>query len=351
MSTELKQLEKSIKLNEEDYSKIATIKNSINVTDSGNVLQYGVSTQTRISEFSDRALSEIKSKDTGHIGEVLTDLMLKVKGLEVDKLGSDNFMSKIPLLGSLMNSSKKWLAKFETVNSQIEKITDELVKSKMVLMRDITLFDQLYSKNLEYFKELNLFILAGEKKLEELNNEAIEMKSVAEASDDQAVVQKYNDFTQSINRFEKKLHDLKLSKTLALQMAPQIRLIQNGDQMLVEKIQSSILNTIPLWKNQIVIAVSLIRQQKALELQKSVTQTTNDMLKKNSEMLKTGTIEIVRESEKGIVEIETLKKINTDLIETITETLKIQDESRGKRRAAEVELVSIENELKQKLLR
>lgn len=339
-------------LTPDEQKKVSDISKQININDSQMIIQYGVGAQTKISEFSDHVLSEIKAKDSGYAGEVLTDLMLKVKEVDVESLSTDDsFMSKIPVLGSFVKSTKKFMAKYETLSVQIEKIIDELQKSRMQLLKDITLMDNLYQKNLEYFKELNLYILAGEEKLKELQEKVMpELKAKVEASNDPTETQKYNDFVQMVNRFEKKIHDLKLSKMLSLQTAPQIRLIQNGNQLLVEKIQSSILNTIPLWKNQIVIALGLVRQKKALELQKEVTNTTNDLLTKNAEMLKTGTVEIAKESEKGIVEIDTLKKINSNLLSTIDEVIRIQTEGSQKRKLAEQELQKMESELKSKLL-
>jgi uncharacterized protein YaaN involved in tellurite resistance len=219
------------------------------------------------------------------------------------------------------------------------------------LLRDVTLLDSLYVKNLGYLKQLDYYIIAGTVKLEELKNKVLpEMKEQAQNSQDAVDAQRVNDMNQLINRFEKKLHDLKLSRMISVQTAPQVRLIQNNDQVLVEKIQSSILNTIPLWKNQIIIAITLFRQKKALAIQKEVTDTTNELLLKNSQMLKDTSIGVAKEAERGIVEIETLKKVNKDLIDTIEETIKIQQEGSVKRQQAEAELLSMENELKQKLI-
>jgi uncharacterized protein YaaN involved in tellurite resistance len=339
-------------LNQTERERVEEIAKAINISDSQAVIQYGVGAQTKISEFSDQVLKEVQTKDTGYSGEILNNLMLKVKELDIDSLSKEEgILSKIPILSSLVSSSKKFFAKYETVSLQIEKIIDELHKGRQGLLKDIALLDNLYGKNLEYYKELNLHILAGEKRLKEYLEQILpELKAKAEASGEPSDAQKYQDTAQMVNRFEKKIHDLKLSKMLSIQMAPQIRLIQNNNQLLVEKIQSSILNTIPLWKNQIVIAMGLMRQKKALEMQKSVTDATNELLAKNSEMLKQGSIDIARESERGIVDLDTLKKINTDLIQTIEETLKIQNEGRQKRKAAELELIKMEGDLKAKLL-
>ena len=335
----------------QDSEKVSQIQNSIKIEDPQAVIQYGTGIQTKISEFSDSVLKEVQTKDAGYSGEILNDLMLKIKEIDVDSVGDEGFLSKVPIISNFVSSTKKFIARYEKVSVQIEKIIDELHKARTNLLRDIQLLDGLYNKNLEYYKELSLHILAGENKLKELIEViAPNLKSKAENSKDPVDAQKYQDFMQMINRFEKKVHDLKLSKTLSFQMAPQIRLIQNNNQLLIEKIQSSILNTIPLWKNQIVIAMGLMRQKKALESQKEVTNATNELLSKNSEMLKMGSLEIAKESERGIIDLETLKKINTDLISTIEETLKIQTEGKQKRKTAELELTKLESDLKAKLI-
>lgn len=338
-------------LPEADKQKVIDISNSIDIRDTQTALQYGVNAQVNISRFADNVLNQIRAKDAGYVGEVLTDLMLKVKDMNVDSLsGKPGFLESLPILGGLMNSAKKFIAKYDKMNVQIENIVDELDKTRMQLLKDLTVLDKLFESNLEYFHELNLYIAAGEMKIKELQDTFLpSLKAKAENSTDMLAAQEYNDMTQFINRFEKKLHDLKLSRTICLQTAPQIRLVQGNNQLLVEKIQSSILNTIPLWKNQMIIAISLLRQKKALEIQKEVSQTTNDLLLKNAELLKTNTIETAKEGEKGIVEIETLKKVNADLITTIEETLKIQQEGSLKRKQAEQELSKIEQELKDKL--
>ncbi len=336
----------------DEQQQIKDIANQINVEDSQAVVTYGVGAQREISQFSDNILHEVRSKDSGYVGEVLTDMVVKIKDLGVDRLSAgESFIAKIPILGTLVSQIKRFIARYDKLSVQIEKIVDQLDKARMTLLKDITLLDNMYAKNLEYLKNLELHIAAGQLKLKELQEVILpEMKIKAEASQDPMERQKYNDFANFVNRFDKKIHDLLLSRMIAIQAAPQIRMIQNNDQTLVEKIQSSILNTIPLWKNQIVIAITLFRQKKALELQKEVSDTTNELLMKNSEMLKQGTIEVARESERGIVDIETLKKTNADLIATLEETIKIQAEGKSKRRAAEQELVKIETELKEKLI-
>lgn len=339
------------KLTEEQKQRLEEIMKTINIEDSQFVLQYGVGAQSQIAGFSDNVVSEVRSKDSGYVGEILTDLMLKVKELDVDGVSSGrSFMSKFPFIGSLVNNTQKFAARYQKLSTEIEKIVDELDKSKMQLLKDITLLDYLFEKNLEYLGNLNYYIMAGILKLKEINEKVIpEMQEKVRETNDPVDAQKLNDLIQMANRFEKKIHDLKLSRMVALQTAPQIRLIQNNNQVLVEKIQSSILNTIPLWKNQIVIAISLLKQKNALAVQKEVTDTTNTLLQKNAEMLKTGSIDLARETERGVVDLETLKKVNEDLLATIDETLNIQKEGRLKRQQAEAELINIEKELKKKL--
>ena len=243
------------------------------------------------------------------------------------------------------------MAEYDKLSVQVDKIQGELDKARMVMLKDIVMFDTMYDKNVEYFKELQLYIRAGEEKIQELQTQTIpRLRQEAASSQNQMAVQLVSDFENAVSRFEKKVHDLKLSKTIAIQTAPQIRLIQNNDKVLVDKVQSAIFNTIPLWKSQIVIALGLSRQQKVLQMQREITNTTNELLRRNAEMLKQSTLETARETERGIVDIETVKKVNDDLISTIEETIKIQQEGRQKRKAAEAELVQIEDRLKQTLL-
>ncbi len=347
---ELKELTLS-ELTGEEKKKLEQIKKDLDLEDSQSIIQFGVGSQSGISSFSDTILNEIRARDSGYVGDILTDLMLKVKSLKVGDLSGDSGISKIPIIGSLVRSIKKSFAGFEKLAVQIEKIVDELSKSRMQLLKDIALFDALYEKNIQYIRELDLFILAGKLKMKEIEETVIpELKARAEKSGDALDAQKVQDMTQMLNRLEKKVYDLQLSRVVALQTNPQVRLIQSGNQVLVEKIQSSILNTIPLWKNQMVIAIGIFRQKKSLEMQKEVSKTTNELLQKNAEMLKEGTVGVARESEKGIVEVETLKKVHASLISTIDETIKIQQEGKIKRRQAETELLKLEEELKRKLM-
>lgn len=335
----------------EDRKRIDEIKNAIDLTDSQASVQYGVNAQRNIAEFSDTILNNIRSKDSGYVGELLSNLVVKVKGFEIDGSDSGSFIKKIPILGSLVGKAQNMMAEYDKLSVQVDKIQAELDKARMVMLKDIVMFDTMYDKNVEYFKELQLYIRAGEEKIQELQTQTIpRLRQEAANSQNQMAVQLVSDFENAVSRFEKKVHDLKLSKTIAIQTAPQIRLIQNNDKVLVDKVQSAIFNTIPLWKSQIVIALGLSRQQKVLQMQREITNTTNELLRRNAEMLKQSTLETARETERGIVDIETVKKVNDDLISTIEETIKIQQEGRQKRKAAEAELVQIEDRLKQTLL-
>ncbi|HCM26899.1 MAG: tellurium resistance protein [Treponema sp. GWB1_62_6] len=330
-----------------DMTKVKEIAKGIPIDDSQAIIQYGVGAQAKLSGFAETMLGQIRSHDTGYVGESLTDLMFKIKDVNVGTLSTE----KRNWLADLLNGVQRFMARYQKLESQIQKIVDQLSDARMTLLRDITMLDQLYEKNFEYLKELDMFIAAGQMRLDELRAGKVpELEAGAKASNDPADAQKLADFNQFLNRFEKKIHDLKLSRMIAIQTAPQVRLIQNNDQALVEKIQSSILTTIPLWKSQIVIAISLLRQKKALSVQKAVTDATNELLTKNSEMLRSGSVAVATEMERGIVEIETLKKVNEDLISTIEETIRIQEDGKAKRAQAETELRQIESDLKTKLM-
>ncbi len=343
-----------------NYEKLAPAeKEAINnflkeldVTNTAQILQYGASAQKNISKFSDSVLSEVKTKDTGAIGNLLSDLVTEIKSFNDDTASVTH--SQKGLL-SVFNSAKKQfnrlLAKYNKVEGNIDNIEKSLEAQKLIMLKDIATFDTMYEKNLEYFKQLSLYIIAGEKKLEELNNVTLPaLRKRAEETNDQLDVQAVKDMSDTINRFEKKLYDLKTTRVISIQMAPQIRLIQNNDSELINKIQSSLINTIPLWKNQIVIALGIANSKRALDTQKKVTDITNEMLKQNSEILKQGTTEIAQESERAVVDVETLQKTNNDLIETLDKLIAIHDAGREKRLVAEGELVKIESELKNKLL-
>ena len=338
-------------LTKEEQAAIDEFCNKVDVTDSVQVLQFGSAAQNKISSFSDSVLENVKTKSTGEAGKLLSDLVAEVKSFETDV---PTIMTPKGIQGIFFNAKKqidKLIARYSKVETNIDRIEKQLETEKIKMLKDITMFDTMYEKNLEYFKELSLYIIAGEKKLDELRNVTLpELQKKAEESGEQADIQKVNDMINVINRFEKKLYDLKTTRIISIQMAPQIRLIQNNDSELVEKIQSSLINTIPLWKNQIVISLGLANSKSALGVQKAVTDTTNNLLQKNSEMLKQGTIEIAEESEKAIVNVETLQKTNKDIIETLDKVLEIHENGRLKRMEAEKELVNIEQELKDKLL-
>ena len=337
-------------LSPEQRVRVEEVKNSIDLIDSQAVLQYGVGAQRNISSFSDNILTQVRSKDSGYVGELMSDLVLKVKEVDVDGL-DEGFLDKLPFLKNASRAVKKFMQRYEKLEVQIDRIEQQLDQARMQMLKDITMFDGLYEKNLEYFRELQIYIAAGEEKLQELQETTLpQLHAEATAKGDAMSAQVVRDFEDTVNRFEKKIHDLKLSKTVAIQTAPQIRLIQNNDKMLVDKIQTAILSTIPLWKSQIVIALGLHRQESVLKMQRSVSDATNTLLTKNAELLRQNSTEVARESERGIVDLETLKKVNADLISTIEETIKIQQEGRAARQSAEAELLGIEQQLKQALL-
>ena len=351
---EEKEVEKSLNyeaLTKEEQAAIDSFNEKIDVTDTTQILQYGSSAQSKISKFSDSVLEDVKTRSTGEVGDLLSSLVAEIKDFDTD-LPTD--AAKKGLFGIFHNAKKeitKLISKYDKVENNISKIEKNLEAHKLQMLKDIAVFDTMYEKNLEYFKEISLYIIAGEKKLEELRNVTLPaLQKAAEESGEQTDVQKVNDMVNMINRFEKKIYDLKTTRIISIQMAPQIRLIQNNDSELVEKIQSSLINTIPLWKNQIVIALGITNAKNAMGAQKAVTDMTNDMLKKNSELLKQGSIEIAEESERAIVDIETLQQTNKDIIETLDKVLEIHENGRIKRAEAEKQLVSIEQELKEKML-
>lgn len=332
-----------------ERKQVEEIKSKIDLMNSGYALQFGSGAQKNMADFSDSLLSQVRTKDSGEVGALLTDLSGKIN--EFSRKESDSFVKKLPLIGALVSKGETMLASYEKLSTKVDKIQSELEKSKTTMMKDIMLFDALYQKNLEYFKHLELYIRAGEEKLVEMRSTVLpKLRADAAASADPMAGQVVSDFESNVDRFEKKVHDLKISKTIAIQTAPQLRLIQNNDKILVERVQSAIYNAIPLWKNQIVIALGLTRQQNVLKMQQAISDTTNELLKRNAEMLKINSIETAKENNRSIVDIETVKKVNDDLITTIEETLKIQQEGRQARQSAEQELLQIENRLKETLL-
>ena len=346
-------IEKSLnydELSKAEKKAVDEFNKKIDVMDSTQVLQYGVSAQNKISEFSDSVLEDVKTKSTGDVGELLANLVTEIKSFDSSISGKEP-KGLAKLFHSIKKESNYILAKYNKIENNIDTIEKGLENNKLMLLKDINLFDTMYDKNLDYFKEISLYIIAGERKIEELKTKVLpELKKKAQESNDQIEIQKVNDMENQINRFEKKLYDLKTTRIISIQMAPQIRLLQNNDALLVEKIQSSITNTIPLWKNQIVLALGINNSKKALKGEQAVSKLTNEMLKKNSETLKQGSIDIAKEAEKSIVDIETLKKTNQDIIETLDTVIKIHEDGRIKRAEATKELENIEKELKDKLL-
>lgn len=337
-------------LSEEEKSAIDEFNKKINVEDSTQVLHYGIKAQTNISQFSDSVLEGVKTKSTGEVGDLLADLVAQIKSFDSD-IANDNKTIFGKLFGSAKKQIDKIISKYGKIENNVDKIEKELEKHKLQMLKDITIFDTMYEKNLEYFKELSLYIIAGERKIEELKNEVLPaLQKKAQESGEQLDAQKYTDMQNTINRFEKKIYDLKTTRVISIQMAPQIRLLQSNESELVEKIQASIINTIPLWKNQIVLALGINNAKQALGAQKAVSDLTNNMLKKNSEVLKQGSIEIAQESERAIVDIETLQATNKNIIETLDKVIEIHETGREKRQEAEQELLNIEKELKDKMI-
>ena len=337
-------------LSPEQKARVEEVKNSIDLMDSQAALQYGVGAQRNISSFSDNILTQVRSKDSGYVGELMSDLVLKVKEVDVDGL-DEGFWDKIPFLKNASRAVKKFMQRYEKLEVQIDRIEQQLDQARMQMLKDITMFDGLYEKNLEYFRELQIYIAAGEEKLQELQETTLpQLRAEAAAKGDAMSAQVVRDFEDTVNRFEKKIHDLKLSKTVAIQTAPQIRLIQNNDKMLVDKIQTAILSTIPLWKSQMVLALGIAHSTEAAQAQRQVTDLTNELLKKNAQALHLASTETARESERGIVDIETLKQTNQELIATLDDVMNIQKEGRAKRAQAELEMRKMEEDLKNKLL-
>ncbi|MGG3448477.1 toxic anion resistance protein [Domibacillus aminovorans] len=336
----------------EHRQKAEQLAAQIDVGNQQAVFSFGTAAQTKLSDFSHHMLDHVQRKDIGPIGDILNELMKNLKNVDPDELRDEkkNIFSR--MFGKVSDSVQEVMTRYQKVGSQIDRIGVKLEHSKRGLVEDIRMLEQLYDKNKEYFQALNIYIAAGELKLEEIETKTIpELRQKAERTGDQMDFQDVNDMIQFADRLEKRLHDLKLSRQITIQSAPQIRLIQNTNQTLAEKIQSSILTAVPLWKNQIAIALTLVRQQKAVEAQKQVSKTTNELLLKNSEMLKVNSIETAKENERGFVDIETLKKTQDNLITTLEETIRIQQDGRAKRKAAEEELIVMEDDLKQRLLR
>ena len=334
-------------LNEAEKKMVNEFAKKIDISDSQMVLQYGAAAQKSVASFSESALGNVRNKDLGEIGDTLTSLTIQLKSLdqEEEEKGLFGFFKKAS------NRVENMKVQYSKAEVNVDKIVRELEQHQRVLMKDIAMFDQMYELNLKYYKELTMYIIAGKKRLAEIQSGQLEeLRRKAEATGAQEDAQAYNDLSQMCNRFDKKLHDLELTRMVSIQMGPQTRMLQNNDTLMVEKIQSSLVNTIPLWKSQMVLALGLENSRKATAAQSAVTNATNELLKKNAEMLKMGTIATAKEAERSIIDIETLQHTNQQLISTLDEVIQIQRDGAQKRRAAEVELGRIEGELRQKLM-
>lgn len=334
-------------LSEDEKRMVAEFAEKIDLKNSNAILQYGAGTQKKMADFSEKALENVKTKDMGEIGDMITDLVVELKSFDVEEeeKGLGAFFKK------RANKLTALKAKYDKTEVSVSKITTALEKHQIQLIKDTQMLDRMYDMNLSYFKELSMYIIAGKKKVAQAREtELVQLRQKAQQSGLPEDAQSAKDYEGLIDRFEKKLHDLELTRTIALQTAPQIRLVQGSDTVMAEKIQSTLVNTIPLWKSQMVIALGVEHSTQAAEAQRAVSDMTNELLKKNADRLKTATIEAAKESERGIVDIETLKHTNQSLISTLDEVMKIQTEGRAKREAAEGELRTMENELKAKLL-
>ncbi|WP_325214006.1 toxic anion resistance protein [Oscillibacter sp.] len=334
-------------LSEAEKKAVEEFSKKIDVMDSNLILQYGAAAQKNVAGFSESALASVRTKDLGEVGKSLSELVVELKGFgeEEEKKG---LFGKFKKAGNKLEVMK---AQYSKVESNVDKIVRELEQHQVTLMKDVAMFDQMYELNLKYYKELTMYILAGKKKLADVRaNELPALRAKAEQTGAQEDAQRYNDLVQMCERFEKKLHDLELTRMISIQMGPQTRLLQNNDTLMVEKIQSSLVNTIPLWKSQMVLALGMEHGRQATAAQSAVTEMTNELLKKNADMLKLGTVQTAKEAEKSVVSIETLQHTNQQLISTLDEVLNIQREGAQKRKEAEVELGRIEGELRAKLM-
>ena len=333
-------------LTPEEQKMVNDFATKIDIENTNQILQYGAGTQKKMADFSDTALENVKTQDLGEIGELISNVVGELKDFDVQEEGKffGFFRKQTSKIENLKN-------KYDKAQANVEKITDSLQQHQVRLMKDSAMLDKMYEQNLNYFKELTMYILAGKKKLEETRNGKLaEMKNKAALSGLPEDAQAARDLDEKCSRFEKKLHDLELTRTIAMQTAPQIRLIQNNDTVMVEKIQTTIVNTIPLWKSQMVLALGIAHSAEAAQAQRQVTDITNELLRKNAETLHMATVETAKESERGIVDLETLQKTNADLIQTLDDVMRIQMEGRQKRLAAEMEMHRMEEELKRKLL-
>ena len=338
-------------LSEEQKAKAMTIAKTIDEKDLNTIINFGAETQQQVSDFANQMIANVKNKDTGSIGDSLNELLINLNELKPNALVAKDSNIFLRIFGNIRKSIQLAQMRFQEVGEQVDKISIKLATDKDGLLHDNAALEELYKRNKSFFDELNVYIGAGELKIEEMQQQLIpEAMKKAQETGDQMDVQTVNDLHQFLDRLEKRNHDLKLTRQMTIQQAPQIRLIQNTNQTLAEKIQSSITTTIPLWKNQIAIAMTLLRQKDAVTAQRQVSETTNQLIQKNSEMLKISTIETARENERGIIDLETLQKTQQNLIETLEETLQIQQEGRMRRKAAEIELNRLEGTMQQQLL-
>ena len=334
-------------LTPEELRQVEEFAKKIDVTNTKAIMTYGVGTQKKMADFSEKTLESVKTKDMGEVGDMVSGLVTELKNFDVDE-EEKGFMGFFKKKGNQLQELK---TKYNNVEKNVNAIADELEKHQVTLLKDVELLDRMYDLNLNYYKELSMYILAGKKKLKEVReNELPKLQKKAEQSGLPEDAQAAKDLAAQCDRFEKKIHDLQLTRTVAMQTGPQIRMIQSSDQMMAEKIQSTIVNTIPLWKNQMVIAIGIEHSTQAAKAEREVNDMTNALLRKNAEKLKTATVESAREAERGIVDIETLKHTNEMLISTMDEVLQIQTEGKQKRAAAEKDLARIEAQLRQKLL-
>ena len=340
-------IEDKIQLTDAEKKAVDDFATKIDISNANHILQYGADAQAKITQFSDMALEKVRTKDLGSVGDTLSSLVVELKGFDPNEQ-KKGFFGLFKKAGASIAELK---AKYDKAEVNVEKVVDVLEGHQITLTKDIAVLDEMFKANMTNFKQLSLYIVAGKKKLEEVQNVTIPaMQAKAAETGAMEDAQAANDYANLANRFEKKLHDLDLTRTVSLQMGPQIRLIQNNDTLMVEKIQTTLLNTIPLWKSQMVLALGLAHSEQAMQAQKAVSDTTNELLKKNAELLKQTTVGVAQESERGIVDIETLKHTNQMLIDTLDEVVKIQNDGRAKRKAAEVELMNIETQLKDKML-
>ena len=334
-------------LTEAEQKVVHDFAKKIDITNPNLSLEYGAGAQKNVADFSDAALASVRTKDLGEVGDMISSLVVELKGFNAEE-EKKGFLGLFKKAGSGIETLK---ARYNKAEVNVNKISHELEEHQRTLMKDVVILDQMYDKNLDYYKQLTMYILAGKEKLaQERATTLVELRAKAERSGLAEDAQKANDFDAMCLRFEKKLHDLELTRTISLQMGPQIRMIQNNDLLMTEKIQTAIVNTIPLWKQQMVLALSMYHSQQAMEASHAVSEVTNDLLLHNAEALHMGSVEVAKESERGIVDLETLKKTNQHLIDTLEEVKKIQDDGRARRAEAELELGRIEGELKQKLL-